>query len=156
MPISETRNRTNNYEQHKIIFADKNIITPNENDLYIKQLWIDIYNENLNEGAVQSNGTILWDCPCLGTQAIGPCSSQFRAAFSCYQSSNKEPKGSECMIEFMKMQNCFIRYPKLYNTNNHHSNKINKKETEIESNMKLMSHPEARRQRMNEARKKKE
>ncbi|CAF1010716.1 unnamed protein product [Rotaria sp. Silwood1] len=157
MSTSKTDNQTNNYEQHKIIFADRNTITPNENDLYIKQFWIDVYNENLNEGAVQSNGTILWDCPCLGTQAIGPCSSQFRAAFSCYQNSNKEPKGSECMIEFMKMQNCFMRYPKLYNNNNNnHSNKIDDKEIEIKSNMKLMDHPEARRQRMNEARKIKE
>ncbi|CAF5135652.1 unnamed protein product, partial [Rotaria sp. Silwood1] len=65
---------------------------------------------------------------------------------------------SECMIEFMKMQNCFMRYPKLYNNNNNnnHSNKIDDKEIEIKSNMKLMGHPEARRQRMNEARKIKE
>jgi len=56
--------------------------------------------------------------------------------------------GSECMAEFMKMQTCFNRYPKLYNTNSH-SNKAN----ENESNMKLMNHPEARRHRINEARK---
>jgi hypothetical protein len=56
------------------------------------------------------------------------------------------PLGSECMVEFMKMQKCFARYPKLYNKNNH-SNKINEKE----SNIKPMNHPEARRHRMNEA-----
>ena len=86
-------NKPTNNERHKIIFADRDSITPNEHDLHIKQLWIDIYNENLNERAVQSNGKILWDCPCLGTQAIGPCSTQFRTAFSCYQNSIKEPKG---------------------------------------------------------------
>jgi len=53
------------------------------------------------------------------------------------------------------MQNCFRQYPKLYNNNNH-SNKINEKENEVESNIKLMNHPEARRHRMNEARRKKE
>ncbi|CAF1051291.1 unnamed protein product [Adineta steineri] len=145
-------------QQHRIIFADSNSLIPNENDIHIKQIWIDIYNENLNTGAVQSNGTISWDCPCLGTQAIGPCSSQFRAAFTCYQNSSKEPKGSECMMEFMKMQKCFTQYPKLYNNNNNnsndYSNKINKQENEIESNPKLMSHPEARRHRLNEAKKK--
>lgn len=94
-------NRIENYKKDTIIFADRESITPNENDLYIKQLWIDIYNENLNPGAVQSDGTILWDCPCLGTQAIGPCSTQFRAAFSCYQNSTKEPKG-------MLIQSIFI------------------------------------------------
>jgi hypothetical protein len=41
------------------------------------------------------------------------------------------------------MQTCFAKYPKLYNTN-----KTNEKE-----NMKQMNHPEARRYRMNEARK---
>ncbi len=97
MSTSETTNRITNHEQHKIIFADRDSLTPNENDTHIKQLWIDIYNENLNEGAVQSNGTILWDCPCLGTQAIGPCSSQFRSAFACYQNSSKEPKGKRTL-----------------------------------------------------------
>ncbi len=55
----------------------------------------------------------------------------------------------------MKMQNCFRQYPKLYNNNNH-STKINEKENEVESNIKQMNHPEARRHRMNEARRKKE
>jgi hypothetical protein len=50
------------------------------------------------------------------------------------------------MVEFMKMQNCFSRYPKLYNNNNNHSNKID----EVESNIKPLGHPEARRYRMNE------
>ena len=49
------------------------------------------------------------------------------------------------MVEFMKMQNCFAQYPKLYNNNNH-SNKID----EVESNIKPLGHPEARRYRMNE------
>jgi hypothetical protein len=112
-------NETRDDVQHKIIFADRDSITPNENDLHIKQLWIDVYNENLNEGAVQSNGNILWDCPCLGTQAIGPCSSQFRAAFSCYQSSTKEPKGKclqkileDCNINFISFR--FGMYGRIY------------------------------------------
>lgn len=54
------------------------------------------------------------------------------------------------MAEFMKMQNCFARYPKLYNSS--HSNKMN----EGESNTKPMNHPEARRYRINEARKQKQ
>ncbi|CAF1351478.1 unnamed protein product [Rotaria magnacalcarata] len=87
--------------RHKIIFADRDSITPKENDLHIKQLWIDIYNENINEGAVKSNGMISWDCACLGTQAIGPCSSQFRAAFSCHQTSNKEPKGKHIQKQLL-------------------------------------------------------
>ena len=79
--------------RHRVIFADRESVTPTENDAHIKQLWIDVYNESINPGAVQPDGTILWDCPCLGTQAIGPCSTQFRAAFTCYQDSKQEPKG---------------------------------------------------------------
>ena len=93
MSIHERISSTSDQLRHRVIFADRESITPNENDAEIKQQWIDIYNENRNEGAVQSNGTISWDCPCLGTQAIGPCSQQFRAAFSCYQFSTQEPKG---------------------------------------------------------------
>lgn len=104
MSTDKIRNRSSISEQHTIIFADKNRITPNENDSYVKQFWIDVYNENLNLGAVHSNGIISWDCPCLGTQAIGPCSNQFRAAFSCYQYSNTEPKGS-CRENKNIMQN---------------------------------------------------
>lgn len=89
MSNGETKN-----QRHRIIFADRQILTPNENDLEIKRQWIEIYNDNRNEGAVLSDGTIAWDCPCLGTQAIGPCSVPFRAAFSCYQNSNREQKGA--------------------------------------------------------------
>ncbi len=53
------------------------------------------------------------------------------------------------MIEFMNMQNCFTKYPKLYSHNNH-SNKNNENENDVELNMKQMNHPEARRHRMNE------
>lgn len=51
------------------------------------------------------------------------------------------------MTEFMNMQKCFSQYPKLYNNN--HLNKTREKENTI-----LMNHPEARRYRINEARKK--
>jgi hypothetical protein len=56
------------------------------------------------------------------------------------------------MAEFMKMQNCFIKYPKLYNNNSNNSHKIQEKESEIESNIKPMGHPEARRYRLNKER----
>lgn len=126
-PMSTDKQQTNSSPQHRIIFADRMSLTPNENDRYIKQFWMDVYKENANEGAVKSDGTIAWDCPCLGTQAIGPCSIQFRNAFSCYQNSRKEPKGlsmydvrydmsfqvrnvctnfDRCNIVFPNIQNC--------------------------------------------------
>ena len=51
------------------------------------------------------------------------------------------------MIEFQKMQNCFSKYPKLYNKTN------DEKDKTIESDAKQMRHPEARRYQMNEIRK---
>lgn len=140
-------------QQHRIIFADRHSLTPNENDLEIKRQWIEIYNENRNEGAVRSDGTIAWDCPCLGTQAIGPCSVPFRAAFSCYQNSNRErkgaldrrPLGSDCVAEWRKMQECFAKYPKLYGKKEHAA-------PTNQSTAKLSGHPEARRQRLRENR----
>lgn len=63
---------------------------------------------------VGPNGTINWGCPCLGTAAIGPCSVQFRKAFSCFHYSEAEIKGSDCLVEFDKLQECMRKFPKLY------------------------------------------
>jgi hypothetical protein len=96
MSIDEPIDST--YEQHRIIFADRLRLTPNDNDKDLKQQWLEIYHETINEGAVKSNGRIAWDCPCLGTQSIGPCSRQFRRAFACYQYSSNIPKGNRFMF----------------------------------------------------------
>ena len=45
-------------------------------------------------------GEINWDCPCLGGMAHGPCGEEFKAAFSCFVYSEKEPKGIECIDKF--------------------------------------------------------
>lgn len=61
-----------------------------------------------------ATGTINWDCPCLGGMAHGPCGEDFKAAFSCFVYSEKEPKGIECVDKFKAMQDCFRRYPEVY------------------------------------------
>ena len=66
-------------------------------------------------GIVLPNGKINWNCPCLGGIASGPCSVQFREAFSCFHFSLSEVKGIECMQEFERLQGCMKNYPKLYN-----------------------------------------
>lgn len=65
-------------------------------------------------GVVFPNGEINWACPCLGTAPIGPCSQQFRAAFKCFHYSESEMKGSDCLAEFERLQNCMKKYPVLY------------------------------------------
>ncbi|KAL0956515.1 hypothetical protein HGRIS_002656 [Hohenbuehelia grisea] len=72
-----------------------------------------------SNGAGQSaynpiTGEINWDCPCLGGMAHGPCGQQFRDAFSCFVTSEDEPKGINCVDKFKAMQNCFREHPEVY------------------------------------------
>lgn len=66
------------------------------------------------EGLIKPNGEINWECPCLGGMATGVCGEQFKAAFSCFHTSEAEPKGSDCIEQFRTMQECFKRYPEIY------------------------------------------
>lgn len=68
-------------------------------------------------GLLLPNGDINWNCPCLGGMATGPCGVEFREAFSCFHYSEAEPKGSDCYDAFQTMQDCFSKYPTVYNQN---------------------------------------
>lgn len=65
-------------------------------------------------GLINPDGSINWNCPCLGGMATGPCGVEFRDAFSCFHYSKEEPKGSECFDAFRTMQTCMEKYPNLY------------------------------------------
>jgi intermembrane space import and assembly protein 40 len=65
-------------------------------------------------GLILPNGSINWDCPCLGGMASGPCGIYFRRAFTCFHNSDSKAKGSECFSEFSALTECFAKYPKLY------------------------------------------
>jgi len=94
-------------------------------------------------GPIFPDGSINWDCPCLGGAAYGPCGTEFRDAFSCFHfrywvfvfknylmkiifliittyfillgfNSKEDPKGSECFPQFREMHTCFSKYPDLY------------------------------------------
>ncbi|KAH8278799.1 hypothetical protein KR018_009754, partial [Drosophila ironensis] len=67
------------------------------------------------EGVITKDGNINWSCPCLGGMATGPCGVDFRDAFSCFQYSKADPKGSDCYDAFTKMRDCFQKYPTVYN-----------------------------------------
>lgn len=68
-------------------------------------------------GLLLPNGDINWNCPCLGGMATGPCGVEFREAFSCFHYSEAEPKGSDCYDAFQTMQECFAKFPTVYNAN---------------------------------------
>lgn len=65
-------------------------------------------------GLILKDGSINWNCPCLGGMASGPCGIPFRDAFSCFHYSEADPKGSDCFESFKKMQDCMSEYPVLY------------------------------------------
>ncbi|CAF2990227.1 unnamed protein product [Rotaria socialis] len=65
-------------------------------------------------GLVLPNGSINWNCPCLGGMASGPCGLVFRRAFTCFHNSDVNSKGSECFTEFSALTQCFAKYPNLY------------------------------------------
>lgn len=66
-------------------------------------------------GLILPSGEINWNCPCLGGMATGPCGVEFRDAFSCFHYSEADPKGSDCYEAFKTMQDCFSKYPTVYN-----------------------------------------
>lgn len=46
--------------------------------------------------------------------ASGPCAYEFRQAFSCFHYSTSEIKGTNCIEQFDRLQDCMKKYPKLY------------------------------------------
>lgn len=79
-------------------------------------------------GLIMPDGTINWNCPCLGGMATGPCGVEFREAFSCFHYSKEDPKGSDCFDAFKTMQSCMAQYPSLYNKNDIDLDDINDEE----------------------------
>ncbi|ESO07209.1 hypothetical protein HELRODRAFT_170520 [Helobdella robusta] len=90
-------------------------ITPED---YSKPSTIKIKEYEGEPGLIGENGEINWNCPCLGGMATGPCGYEFRNAFSCVKNSTADPKGADCFEHFQKMQDCFVKYPKLYGSEN--------------------------------------
>ncbi|KAL1114905.1 hypothetical protein AAG570_007729 [Ranatra chinensis] len=65
-------------------------------------------------GLILDDGTINWNCPCLGGMSTGPCGVEFREAFSCFHYSQSDPKGSDCVEPFKIMQDCMLKFPATY------------------------------------------
>jgi intermembrane space import and assembly protein 40 len=62
-----------------------------------------------------SDGSINWDCPCLGGMAKGSCGEEFKKAFSCFHyCRGDEDKYVDCIPQFRAMQECFEKYPDEY------------------------------------------
>ena len=77
----------------------------------------------LISGLILEDGSINWNCPCLGGMATGPCGPEFREAFSCFHYSEADPKGSDCYEQFRTMQECMAQHPSLYDYDDKESQK---------------------------------
>ncbi|XP_031634180.1 mitochondrial intermembrane space import and assembly protein 40 [Contarinia nasturtii] len=95
------------FGKDKVIFATK--------EDHEKPSTVELPETERAPGLILANGEINWNCPCLGGMATGPCGVEFREAFSCFHYSEAEPKGSDCYDQFATMQECFARYPTVYN-----------------------------------------
>ena len=62
----------------------------------------------------EETGEINWDCPCLAGALEPPCGEFFRDAFTCFVASKTEPKGTDCLELFTRMQDCFRAHPDIY------------------------------------------
>lgn len=85
---------------------------------------VELPDPDPNPGLILDDGTINWNCPCLGGMATGPCGVQFREAFSCFHYSTDEPKGVNCFDQFKTMQDCMANYPSLYKQNDDDDNDL--------------------------------
>ncbi|XP_025422760.1 mitochondrial intermembrane space import and assembly protein 40-B-like [Sipha flava] len=65
-------------------------------------------------GLIFPDGSINWNCPCLGGMATGPCGVEFRESFTCFHYSKEDPKGMECREKFTAMWDCMDQYPEVY------------------------------------------
>ncbi|XP_073970405.1 mitochondrial intermembrane space import and assembly protein 40-B isoform X1 [Rhodnius prolixus] len=92
--------------KHKIIF-----ITKEEQEI---PSTVTLPEPEKPAGLILDDGSINWNCPCLGSMVAGPCGVQFRTAFSCFHHSEAEPKGSDCIDAFNKMHECMQKYPTIY------------------------------------------
>jgi len=95
------------FGKDKVIFATK--------EDHAEPSKIQLPETEPSPGLLLPNGEINWNCPCLGGMATGPCGVEFREAFSCFHYSEAEPKGSDCFDAFQTMQDCFAKYPTVYN-----------------------------------------
>ena len=97
--------------RHKVIFLTKEDSSPDKSSVQLPEIDPE---ESGPQGLIQEDGSINWNCPCLGGMAVGPCGVEFRAAFECFHYSQEEVKGSDCFDKFTEMQDCMKKHPELY------------------------------------------
>lgn len=73
-----------------------------------------------HQSAILPDGTINWDCPCLGNLPNGPCGPAFRDAFSCWveNKSDQDAFASKCFDSFSAWEGCLSENRDIYKSEN--------------------------------------
>ena len=95
-----------NFGKDKVIF-----VTQEDHE---KPCSVELPPDDEPRGLIMPDGSINWNCPCIGGTASGPCGYEFREAFTCFHYSNSETKGSECIDKFKALNECMAEFPTLY------------------------------------------
>uniref|UniRef100_A0A6G3MNC9 Mitochondrial intermembrane space import and assembly protein 40 (Trinotate prediction) n=1 Tax=Henneguya salminicola TaxID=69463 RepID=A0A6G3MNC9_HENSL len=66
-----------------------------------------------NGGIYNPDGSINWDCPCLGNLPTSICGEPFKLALNCLINSKTDPVGLDCIDLFEKINSCFKEHPEL-------------------------------------------
>ena len=67
--------------RHKVIFLTKDDALPSTSNVQLSE---DPEGGDKPVGLIKEDGSINWNCPCLGGMAVGPCGLEFREAFECF------------------------------------------------------------------------
>ncbi|CAF1405931.1 unnamed protein product [Adineta steineri] len=113
--------------KHKVMFLTKDDLSSPST---IKPKEDETFDPWEQHGLILPNGSINWDCPCLGGMASGPCGLVFRRAFTCFHNSDSKAKGSECFADFAALTECFSKYPKLYGSKDKDKSSSNTEQTQ--------------------------
>ncbi|XP_072016756.1 mitochondrial intermembrane space import and assembly protein 40-B-like [Amphiura filiformis] len=104
--------------QDKVIF-----MTKEDDDKPISEdIEIEFDEDDEPESLIRADGTINWECPCLGNMISGPCGVEVRQFFSCFHDSNtKGGSASECIDQMRSLDKCMTQYPELYPRSSKHN-----------------------------------
>jgi len=69
-----------------------------------------------NAGAILPDGTINWDCPCLGNLPNGPCGPSLRESFQCWVENKDDEKefAENCYEKFVAWEACLGEHRAIY------------------------------------------
>uniref|UniRef100_A0A1I7X3J5 CHCH domain-containing protein n=1 Tax=Heterorhabditis bacteriophora TaxID=37862 RepID=A0A1I7X3J5_HETBA len=100
-------------EKDKIEYITESEFWEDIKDAYIKELANmdpnDVYPSN-NPGPTNPDGTVNFECHCVGHLVASPCGWEFREAVTCQKSSSEEEMESgACSEQLMAFMDCAMR-----------------------------------------------